>query len=226
MKYTQLTQSLSTFMFDKSHFITKRPVPNSELMSGGNILADDKIEYVWSRDPSHLRQYMKIIDKHFDDELEITDAYKKIDFKDLNSHFYIFLNQDKVVGGTRFSVCDGFYDYSLPNEKLGQFKYKDIFNNLDLEHCSYAEITRYAVLPKYRNDIRHYTISFKKFKEMCIRLKVKYLFICSTESRARLYNLGARKNFNVLEGRHVKTEAWKELSHFDVFVSVYENTDV
>jgi hypothetical protein len=224
----QNTNTDNTSMIDKSKFLFGKGLnlPSISFFQHNSALEDEKVEYIWCKDKKHIRQYIKLVNENFDDELNIPGSYKKIDLKDLNSHFFIALKNMIVMGGARFSVNDKFYEYSLPNEKLGLLKYKELFPELDLENNSYGEVTKYVALPEYRNDMSHYLNAFKGFKELSDELRVKYMFICSTKSRARLYNLGARKFFKVLEGKNVVNDAWKELSHFDVYVSVYENKNI
>ena len=217
-------QNLSTFMFDKSHFIIKKPIPDSGFVSGSNMLSDNKIQYIWSNNLYYIKQYSSIIDEQFDEELNLQDVYKKISDTDFRSFYRLFMIQEKVIGGFRMVINDPYTEYSLPSEKPG-FTFKDTFKKLDLANNKYTELSRFAVDPSYRNNMEHYRDGFHAYKEKMIELGVKYLFLCSSKSRFRIYNRFATKHFNLIAHKDIDVSGWeKRYRHLEFYVCVYEVT--
>ncbi len=214
-------------MIDKTKFfLGKQKLGGFQLFQSRTEFQEPKIEYIWSRDPDYIRQYMKVIDRYFDTELNLKDIYKKIDSKDLYSHFYLVLRNNQVIGGARLSISNSFSEYTLPAEKWGIFKYSDVFNDLDLRNNSCAEVGRYAFMPEYRNDPNHYMNAFRDFQIKMTENKTKYLFLCGSRAMLRIHHRVAKNYFKLVDTRHVDVSTWDDFKHLEFYVSAYENEGV
>ncbi len=215
--------STDAHMIDKSKFLFgKQKVSNWSFFQNNSNLEDEKIEYLWSRDPFYIKQYARIIDESFDTELNLRDVYKKIKESDFRSYYRLICDGNKVVGGFRMIVDDPLTEYSLPSEKPG-FTFKSLFPELDLLNNRYTELSRFAVLPQYRNNMMHYVDAFRSTREQMIELGVKYLFLCGSRSRVRIYNKEAKKHFKLIDTRYLDVSDWDgDYSNLEFYVCAYE----
>lgn len=222
-------QNLSTFMFDKSYFITKRPVPDSDFLNGGNMIADENVEYLWSKDPFLVKQYMKMIDKNYDQELNVEDTYKKIGLNDLNSNFFLAKSDTRVIMGVRLTFNDPYQKWSLPTEK-NNFNFPDLFFEHKIEKNRYAELTKYSVLEENRNNLNHYINGFKFFKDIMDKNNIKYLIICGSKARHRIYRKFASKQFKYVDMKKLDISLWPEYSSIsfakDSWAMLLENESI
>lgn len=179
-------------------------------------------EYRWTRDPDDLRDYTKLIDKYYESELKLPDSYKQIDYNDLNSYFLVGYENNKLFGGTKISLNNPLVKNSLPNEKLG-FNYSLVFPELHLSENRYCEISRTAIDEKHRVNSLFYTISFDLFKKLMDKNNIKYMFICASKARIRLYKSFASKNFRHLDTREYDVKEWAENSDLEFYIAAFEN---
>ena len=219
--------STSVNMIDKTKFLFKKQsLASMPFFQGTANLEDEKIEYVWSKEPFYIRQYAKIIDESFDEELNLRDVYKKINESDFRSHYRLFMLGKKVIGGFRMVVNDPLTEYSLPSERP-EFQFKEAFPELDLLNNRYTELSRFAVLPEFRNNMNHYSDGFKAYKDKMTELGVKYLFLCSSRSRFRVYNRIAVKHFKLVDTKFFDVSDWVgDYKNLEFYVCAYENTDI
>lgn len=196
--------------------------------SNHNSESDSEIKYIWSRNPQHLREYTKLIDKYYENELNLKDLYKEINPKDFNSYFYIVLKNEEVISGARLTVSDKLSQGSLPNEKLG-FPYSHYFPELNLENNRYCEISRYSMDERYRKMEIHYINAFSSFHNLTKELGVKYMFILGTKGRHRLFGHYAKKHFKLIDLREFNLSHFAEYSSINAgkqYLAVYENEHV
>ncbi len=179
-------------------------------------------EYRWTRDPDDLRSYTRLIDKYYESELRLPDSYKKIDYNDLNSYFLVGYEEDKLFGGTKISLNNPLVRNSLPNEKLG-FNYSLVFPELNLRERRYCEISRTAINEKHRGNSLFYTISFDLFKKLMDKNDIRYMFICASKARLRLYKSFASKTFTYLDTREYDVKEWSEDSNLEFYIAAFEN---
>ena len=222
--------SARTNMIDKRKLLFTGPSSNSQqfnLLQGSFDLGkESEVEYIWTADPSLIKQYSRIIDEQFDAELNLRDVYKNINETDFRSYYRLFVSGNKVVGGFRMIVDDPLTEYSLPSERPG-FTFKNTFKELDLLNNRYTELSRFAVDPQYRNNMNHYKDGFRAYKEKMTELGVKYLFLCSSRSRFRVYNRFAKDHFKLVDTKHLDVSGWEErYRHLEFYICAYDNEDV
>jgi len=192
-------QSIENYMIDRSKTFFRKEIGSEILFEPKSELSqkDAPIEYFWTRNPKILKEYIKLIDERFRDEINVKDSYKKINDNDFESYFYVAAKVDELVLGVRLSIVPPGGINLLPTENEG-FNYKEFFSELDLEKNGYAELTRYSVNTKYRNQV-NYDRGFKSFKELCDEKNIKYLFLPGSGSRQRLYKAFAGKYFKYID---------------------------
>ncbi len=217
----------NAYMIDKAkNLFGKRKSGQMDMYQFDFDTNEDEIRYVWSSNPVHIKQYAKIIDEQFDEELNLQDVYKKINEMDFRSHYRLFMQGDTVVGGFRMVVNDPLTEHSLPSEKT-YFTFKDTFPELNLLHDKYTELSRFAVKPEFRNNMNHYKNGFKAYKEKMTELGVKYLFLCSSKSRFRIYNRFAVRHFKLIDTKHLDVTGWPDkYRNLEFYICAYENEDV
>jgi hypothetical protein len=176
--------------------------------------------YNWTRSPTLISQYRNLVNEVYYKELSIDDAFTKISYKDIRSHFYIGTKKNIVMGGVRLTVNDPFHRYTLPSEKIG-FSFQKLYAELDLSHSSFAEVTKFAVLTEYRNSTTHYKKAFSAFKDLCHQISIKYVFILGTKDRIRLYNAMSKSYFNVYDSRAIDVSEWPDYKHLEVEAVCY-----
>ncbi len=186
---------------------------------------NNEIKYIWSKDPDHIRDYTKLIDLYYENELNLVDTYKNISPNDMNSYFLIVLHKNEVISGARLTVNIPDSKTSLPNEKLG-FSYHTIFPELDLEHSRYCEISRYTMHINYRKMNSHYINAFRMFYELTLKLGVKYMFICSDKPRLRLYSVFSKKYFALKDTKFFGVRELDPTFEYECSFACYENKDV
>lgn len=211
-------------MVDKSKFFERidKNLFDVEAFSDIDMFDNDEnVNYQWTRDKSDIENYTKLIDDSYAEEINFTDSYKRIDVNDINSKFFIGKHQGRVVGGIRLSIHDMILDNLLPTETQG-ISYKEMFEDFDLEHNNYCELTRYGVDKNYRNSKKHYIECLGQCKEIMADKNIRYLFIPSGQSRLKLYNVIAKKFFKVLGmckvevPDHSKYRKIKEIDDFHI----------
>ena len=217
-------------MIDKTKFLFRKQTPmNLFSWQQGAAFSNEKAEYLWSANPFDVKQYMKMIDENYDQELHVPDTYKKIGSSDLRSHFFIAKIDQKVIMGVRLTLNDPFLKYSLPTEKE-EFNFRDLFTEVDLVNNRYSELTKYTVLDEYRNDLNHYIQGFNFFKSLLDEHNVKYLIICGSRARHRMYKKFASANFKFISMKKLDMKYWPEYSGIsfaeDSYAMLLENTDV
>lgn len=215
-------------MIDKSKILFKKEVNSEFFFDSTEMLETDvKIEYSWTRDTKLIKEYTKLIDERFREEINLVDTYKKINNSDFESYFLIGTVAGEVAGGVRVNMCAAGEDIKLPTEKFN-FNYKSFFNELDLHSNGYCEMTRYAVRDKYRRDIRHYRIAFQMLRSLCREKHIKYLFLPASASRQKLYRVFASEHFKYLEKKDFDIADLdgqrSALDAKDFCFSVYEST--
>lgn len=216
----------STDMIDKTKFLfRKKTVSNFDLLQSEFTHGEEKIDYIWSKDPFYIRQYAKMVDKYYEEELALEDAFKQLGLYDLRSHFYIVKINERVISGVRITVNNPFETKSLPTERFN-LDYAGLFPELDLLHNRCAEVSKFTILPEHRNNIDHYVNAFKSFKELFDEQQVKYFFICASRARLRIYNRIAKKHFKVLDTRPFDVSNWQDYEDLEFYVCAYENPDV
>lgn len=196
-------------MIDKGKIFTKSEPKDIESNSGHDVDMlnfDDEIQYSWTRDKSDIAAYTRLIDDSYAEEINFADSYKKIDTNDINSHFFIGKINEVVVGGIRLSLHDAITDSKLPTETQGIF-YKEIFKELNLESNNYCELTRYGVNKDHRNSKKHYIECLSQCRQIMEEKRIKYLFIPSSLSRVKLYNLFASKFFKTFPPREFSKQS-------------------
>lgn len=213
MKFTAVTKN-SAEKFSATTIFANELTKNS-----------DEIEYEWSRDPKFLKEYTGLIDEYYENELNLPDAYKKIDPRDFYSHFLRVTHNNKLISGVRVTTNNKEAKFSLPNEMLG-FTYQNVFPDLDLQNNKYCEVSRYAMHTDYRKNPNHYMAAFKKFYELTKELKVKYLFISSTKARVRLFKSFASNFFNFVETKYLGAVEYYAKAGIEVYVICFENPEV
>ncbi len=222
--------SARTNMIDKRKLLFTGPSSNSQqfnLLQGSFDLGkESEVEYIWTADPSQIKQYSRIIDEQFDTELNLNDVYKNISTRDFRSYYRLIISSDKVVGGFRVVINDPLSEFSLPSEKPG-FTFKEMFPELDLLNNSYCEVSRFAVLPEYRRNNNHYVDAFTSTKELMTDKGVRYKFICGSRSRLRLYNREDKKHLKILDIRYYDVSGWEDkYKDLEFYVCAYENVDI
>ncbi|MDX1949122.1 MAG: GNAT family N-acyltransferase [Rickettsiales bacterium] len=198
---------------------------NPTISSGKLTKESEDVVYEWSRDPNFLRDYTNLIDKYYENELNLPDAYKKIDPRDMHSNFLIGRVNNEIISGVRITTNNKDAKFSLPNEALG-FSYQNLFPELDLQNNRYCEVSRYAMHTDYRKNPLHYITAFQKFYEITKELKVKYLFISSTKARVRLFKSFATNNFKFIETKYLGAVNYYANAGIEVYVICFENQEV
>jgi len=217
-------------MIDKSKtFFRKLDIPGLGLFQHDADLEEKQTEYLWSRDPFYVKQYMKMVDDNYDNELHVSDTFKKIGSNDFRSHFFLSKIDKKVIMGVRLTLNDPFLKYSLPTEK-NNFNFSDLFQDIDFANNKYCEITKFTVLEEHRNDINHYVNGFKFFKQLMDEHKIKYMLICGSRARHRIYKKFAAQHFNFVDMKKLDITLWPEYSTIsfahDSWASLYQNMDI
>jgi len=213
----------SSDMIDKSKFFLKRKgAVGKTFFQQSSGVEEEKIEYLWTKDPFYLKQYANLIDASYEDEVNIKDAYKSINDKDLRSHFYIAKEGEKIIAGVRFTVNDPLHRYTLPAEDIG-FSFAKLFPELDLSNNLFAQITKFGVISEHRNNIVHYKNAFSEFKKLSDELNIKYIFIVATNDRLRLYNAVAKRLFIQISIKDAGTPGLKNHDHLKMYALAYEN---
>jgi hypothetical protein len=194
-------------MLEKAKIFGKEETnfPISVFMDMKFNFTESEIEYLWTKDKHLLRQYTKLIDDSFAEEVNFEDSYKKIDPNDLNSYFYLGSHNDRVIAGVRMSVAKPEFNNILPTETQG-IDYKKLFPEFDLKNNAYCEVTRYGVHKDYRNLKSHYKNSFKNYKLFMDANDIKYLFIFASSARFRIYNAFGKRYFNIFDIRSVEAD--------------------
>lgn len=193
-------------MLDKAKLLSKKTFTEAD--SFGDIFDDENLSYGWSRNPSDLRQYTNLIDKNFELELSLKDSYKKIEAKDLYSHYYIGKFKNKVFSGVRLTFNNPSMEKSLPSEWAG-FCYNKTFPELNLSDERYCEVTRFAIEEEYRRTPQHYHEFFRAAQEITFEQNIKYMFLYAEKSRARLYCAVAKDFFKRKDIKVCDFSDWK-----------------
>ncbi len=216
-------------MIDKTNFLYKKTAVPAFLFQPIDMLDDQKVEYLWTRDRQEIKQYMQMIDQNYGSELDVENAFKNIGASDLRSNFFVARNSKGLIMGVRVTLNDPFLKYSVPTEK-SNFSFNDLFPEYDLVNNRYAEVSKFTVLDEYRNDINHYVNGFKFFKDLLDKNNAKYLIICGSRARHRIYKKFASNYFKYVDMRKLDISLWPEYATIsfaqDSWAVLYENPDV
>jgi len=156
------------------------------------------VEYVWTKEKEYIKQYSNLINEIYFNEIQVRDAYAKIEEVDLNSKYYMAVIEGNVVAGVRYTVNNPYSENTLPSEK-NEINFSKIFEEHELLNYKYCEVTRFAVAESHRNNFKHYINAFRAFRNEMVENNVEYLVICSEKARLKLYNLSARKYFTLID---------------------------
>jgi hypothetical protein len=142
-----------------------------------------ELTYTWDHTPELLQEYFDVRQYSYAQHLGLRKFSGKLDWQDLNSDILLVIDKNKCVGGLRLTVqCREVTPY-LPIED-DDFRLKELFPELDLDNCKYAEISRLALLPAYRSGHQTasiYSLVAKKMDET----KIKHFFTVSPLLQAK-----------------------------------------
>ena len=220
-------QHTENYMIDKSKTFFKSAISNQLFFTSTAVITEnmDEIIHTWERNPKLISEYMKLVDERFHDELKWKDEYKKISDGDFNSYFYIVTFMEQVIAGAKISLCRPGSDMLISSEK-NNFTYRSFFPELNLYDYGYADIDDYANMLEFRNTI-DYARSFRDFKLLFDKEKIRYVFLPASRSRQRLYKSFASRYFNLIAKK--KYDLKEVESRLDIpdsgdyYFYVYEN---
>jgi len=143
------------------------------------------LSYDFTINRESLKQYFKLRKQIYAKELGITIPEK--DEFDLISHICIVKKKHFVIGGARITICEPTSMNILPMEE-NDFMLKDILPHLSLHNVVYAEYSKLALLPSYRNAEISKNL-YEKLNQKSLQLGVRYIFAITPLSQARRYSL-------------------------------------
>lgn len=199
-------------MIDKSNIFSVKP-SSSFFYKEESLIPEQKVVYGWQRSFPIIRKYIDLIDKRFEEEINLEDTYKKINDNDFSSYFYTATLGEELISGVRVSISPPRSENLLPTEE-NNFSYIKNFPKFDLYNNGYCEITRYAVAPNFRNNPKHYIKFFAALKELCIEKDIKYIFLLVSKGRLRLYSPFVEKHFSFVESKPFDVSKWSGYEEF------------
>jgi hypothetical protein len=151
---------------------------------------DEKLIYEFSKNEKLLRQYYRLRKIIYDIELGISIPLHN-DYFDSISETLIVRNKQKCIGGVRVTVCEPNSNIMLPTED-DEFRLEELLPELNLHSNTYAEFSRLALLPDYRDT----TVTDAMYKHLNRKAKqrgVRYVFVITDLLHARLYMRSYRR---------------------------------
>ena len=221
------SSSIDITMKDKTKFLLKKQNEKTFYFQNISNLEEEKIDYIWSRDPALIKQYTKVVDENYEDELLLKDVYKKISKTDFVSYYRLIVcrNKNKIVGGFRMVSNNPAIETSLPSERE-EFTYAGLFPELDLLNNRSCELSRFAIAKEYRANKDYYVDAFTSSKQKMTENNIKYLFLCGSKAMLRSHKREAGKLFKYIDTRNHDVSGWEDFKHLEFYVSAYENPDV
>ena len=151
-----------------------------------------ELVYEFTRDPGYLHQYYLLREKMYIRTWGLKNFEAPEDEYDRQSHIIIARRGNHVVGGGRLTVAGPRKETLLPLEDE-DFRLKDLFPEMGLEYCKYAELSRMAVEPEFHGGECTKALFEHMYRKLSA-LKVAYWFALAPSPSARMY----RRMFNSL----------------------------
>lgn len=186
--------AVSTVSYMAERYTRKRRTEPSDLV------------YEFTRDPGYLHQYYLLREKMYIKVWGLTHFEAPEDEYDRNSHIIVVRRGNHVVGGGRLTVSGPRKETLLPLEDEN-FRLRDLFPELKLEHNKYAEFSRMAIETEFQ-DGQCTVAMFEQVRRKLIALNVPHLFAMAPLPSVRLYrkacksiglNLVARQDIAIPE---------------------------
>lgn len=143
------------------------------------------VEYQFSTDPALLHQYYHLRTRMFISVWGLKDFDAAEDFYDPISDILIARQGKLCVGGARLTFSYPGKRVVMPMEAAG-FQLSELLPELDLEHRSYGECSRMAVLPEFRTKEMAFQLRYQLIKQ-CLRRNADYAFWIAPLPQARNY---------------------------------------
>ncbi len=213
----------NTNMVDKSKIFDRVNSSNLPLdFSESNLYFDpEDLEYCVTTNKKDIRQYITLVNEIYKEEINLENSYEKLSRVDLNSHFLVAKDKEKVLAGVRFSLYEPITNNSMPSETK-EMKYKDLFKEYNLEELGYSELTKYVASKSSRNYKEHYKHCFSICKDILTENGIKYMVICSEKARLRFYNFLIRDTFQLIDSKPYDLRSITKDLDYDCNANLYE----
>jgi hypothetical protein len=218
----RLSQSVKSKLFQRQ----EKLLPAGDYFNDSDLLnfyeSIDGVDYIWSRDPKKLLTYRRIINQIYNEELGLDYGFYDLSEMDFRSFFFLALPKNDHAGGCRLTISNPSMQSSLPCEGDG-FQIIDKFPEIDFENYKCAEISRFSLKRKYRSSrvsVGFYENFFRMSRDLLTAQNVRYIMICSSVSRQKIYFRYARKYFNLVLQKEFESPSDYNL---DYFFCIYEN---
>lgn len=143
------------------------------------------VVYEFTEDKALLQQYYSMRENMFISVWGLKSFYGGEDKFDAQSHILVARQGNLCIGGLRLTVSTPQNRIELPLEAEG-FKLFDLLPELELESKTYAELSRYAVLPDFQGP-EIYLEGSRRLFARALSLGVDFGFAVSPLGQARNY---------------------------------------
>lgn len=131
-----------------------------------------KIQF--ANNENEIKQYKQVRDKVYASHDALKGFLNYDDGLDSVSQIIVMLDNGRCIGGARYTLSTPNNRQTLPMETEG-FNIIENITDLDLSNKNYIEISRFAILPEYR-DSNNADMLFRFIYEQCLKDNVDYIF--------------------------------------------------
>lgn len=168
-----------------------------------------------------VQQYFVLRNDEFRSKYHLNKFSGLQDEYDDESHILIASIGNDVIGGLRLVISDNNIGH-LPLEK-DSFQLRNLFPNIDLKHCKYAELTRFAIKKNSRSAELSTRFYEKIFTEKLPELNVKYAFCVTKMGLAISYRMLCKKiGINVDIRKEIKVPNFETYENLEMFLSAVD----